>query len=180
MNWIELKLIKKNSPWIGSSMFSLLLSEWFLWGMGYDRIKPNPKITSLWFDPVTQTHQASALPTELNPPQVLKIHCSHVHFLNSWCNGSSDWSLMVDPLSYFSLLHKLVYQRLCMCYHVCGMVHIKEPLLLIEKSSPLSEDSWFVLWDVLYNISNAINKSVNKNVLSVLLNNNFLPSLHFF
>ena len=23
-----------------------------------------------------------------------------------------------------------------MCYSVCGMVHIKEPLLLIEKSSP--------------------------------------------
>ena len=23
-----------------------------------------------------------------------------------------------------------------MCYHVCGMVHIKEPLLLIGKSSP--------------------------------------------
>ena len=23
-----------------------------------------------------------------------------------------------------------------MCYPVCGMVHIKEPLLLIEKSSP--------------------------------------------
>ena len=24
-----------------------------------------------------------------------------------------------------------------MCYPVCGMVHIKEPLLLIGKSSPL-------------------------------------------
>ena len=23
-----------------------------------------------------------------------------------------------------------------MCYHICGMVHIKEPLLLIGKSSP--------------------------------------------
>ena len=26
--------------------------------------------------------------------------------------------------------------NLCMCYPVCGMVHIKKTLLLIEKSSP--------------------------------------------
>ena len=25
-----------------------------------------------------------------------------------------------------------------MCYPVCGMVHIKEPLLLIDKSSPMA------------------------------------------
>ena len=31
-----------------------------------------------------------------------------------------------------------------MCYPVCGMMHIKEPLLLIEKSSPCS-DSGFTL-----------------------------------
>ena len=37
-----------------------------------------------------------------------------------------------------------------MCYHVYGMMHIKEPLLLIEKSSlccgsgfPLSLSEWF-------------------------------------
>ena len=28
-----------------------------------------------------------------------------------------------------------------MCYPVCGMVHIKEPLLLIKKSSPCSSRS---------------------------------------
>ena len=44
----------------------------------------------------------------------------------------------VDPLSYFSF--QLVLYDLCnkghgMCYPVCGMVHIKEPLLLIGKSS---------------------------------------------
>ena len=31
-----------------------------------------------------------------------------------------------------------------MCYPVCGMVHIKEPLLLIERSSPCG-GSWFPL-----------------------------------
>ena len=44
----------------------------------------------------------------------------------------------VDPLSYFSLqpvLHDWCNKGRGMCYPVCGMVHIKEPLLLIDKSS---------------------------------------------
>ena len=32
-----------------------------------------------------------------------------------------------------------------MCYPVCGMVHIKDPLLLIEKISPCSGGSGFHL-----------------------------------
>ena len=41
---------------------------------------------------------------------------------------------MVDPLSYFSfqpVLHDWCNNGRGMCYPVCGMVHIKEPLLLI-------------------------------------------------
>ena len=44
----------------------------------------------------------------------------------------------VDPLSYFSfqpVLHDWCNKGPDMCYPVCGMVHIKEPLLLIDKSS---------------------------------------------
>ena len=44
----------------------------------------------------------------------------------------------VDPLSYFSfqpVLHDWCNKDRGMCYPVCGMVHIKEPLLLIGKSS---------------------------------------------
>ena len=44
----------------------------------------------------------------------------------------------VDPLSYFSfqpVLHDWCNTGRGMCYPVCGMVHIKEPLLLIDKSS---------------------------------------------
>ena len=44
----------------------------------------------------------------------------------------------VDPLSYFSfkpVLHDWCNKGRGMCYSVCGMVHIKEPLLLIGKSS---------------------------------------------
>ena len=44
----------------------------------------------------------------------------------------------VDPLSYFSfqpVLHDWCNKGRGLCYPVCGMVHIKEPLLLIYKSS---------------------------------------------
>ena len=51
----------------------------------------------------------------------------------------------VDPLSYFSfqpVLHDWCTKGRGMCYPVCVMVHIKEPLLLIDKSS-LCGDSGF-------------------------------------
>ena len=44
----------------------------------------------------------------------------------------------VDTLSYFSfqpVLHDWYNKGRGMCHPVCGMVHIKEPLLLIGKSS---------------------------------------------
>ena len=40
----------------------------------------------------------------------------------------------VDLLSYF-LFQPVLHKGRGMCYPVCGMMHIKEPLLLIEKSS---------------------------------------------
>ena len=58
----------------------------------------------------------------------------------------------VDPLSYFSfqpVLHYWCNKGRGMCYPVCAMVHIKEPLLLIDKSSlcggsgfPFSLSEW--------------------------------------
>ena len=58
----------------------------------------------------------------------------------------------VDPLSYFSfqpVLHDWCNKGRGMCYPVCGVVHIKEPLLLIDKSSlyggsgfPFSLSEW--------------------------------------
>ena len=58
----------------------------------------------------------------------------------------------VTPLSYFSfqpVLHDWCNKGRVMCYPVCGMVHIKEPLLLIGKSSlcggsgfPFSLSEW--------------------------------------
>ena len=46
--------------------------------------------------------------------------------------------VMVDPLNYFSfqpVLHDWCHRGRGMCYPVCGMMHIKELLLLIRKSS---------------------------------------------
>ena len=43
---------------------------------------------------------------------------------------------MVDPLSYLSFqskLHDWCNKGRGMCYPVCGILHIKEPLLLIER-----------------------------------------------
>ena len=59
--------------------------------------------------------------------------------VRSWCDGSSDRSFLVDPLRYFSfqsVLHDWCNKGHGMCYPVYGMVHIKEPLLLISNSSP--------------------------------------------
>ena len=72
----------------------------------------------------------------------------------------SDLSFMVDPLSYFSfqaVLHNWCTKYRGVCYSVCGMVHIKEPLLLIEKRS-----SWVVLY--LYTLFGTVsNRSLNES-----------------
>ena len=68
----------------------------------------------------------------------------------------------VDPLSYFSfqpVLHDWCNKGRGMCYPVCGMVDIKEPLLLIGKSNPyggsrfpLSLSEWsFTICPMPYN-----------------------------
>ena len=58
--------------------------------------------------------------------------------IRSWRNRLSDRSFMVDPLSYFSFQPVSTTGETGhgMCHPVCGMVYIKEPLLLIGKSSP--------------------------------------------
>ena len=60
----------------------------------------------------------------------------HGKSVRSWCDGSSDRSFLVDPLSYFSFQpvpHDWCNKDCGMCYPVCGMMHIKEPLLLSER-----------------------------------------------
>ena len=52
---------------------------------------------------------------------------------------------MVDPLSYFSfqpVLYNWCNNGSGMCYPVCETVHIKEPYLLIGKSSPCASSGF--------------------------------------
>ena len=66
----------------------------------------------------------------------------------------------MDPLSYFSfplVLHDWCNKGRGMCYPVCGMVHIKEPLLLIGKSPMWRQRvSLLTIYVVLYHMSDAI------------------------
>ena len=80
--------------------------------------------------------------------KLVGARCSSVvKSVRSWCDGSSDRSFMVDPLSYISfqpVIHDCCNKGCGMCYPVCGMMHVKEPLLLIGKSTPCG-DSGFPL-----------------------------------
>ena len=98
-----------------------------------------------------------------------------------WVVGSIlHW---VNPLSFFSfqpVLHDWCNNGRGMCNPLCGMVHIKEPLLLIGKSRPcggsgfpLSLSEWsFTICTTPYNckLKNVLNASLNKTFPS------FLPS----
>ena len=69
------------------------------------------------------------------------VRCSSV--VRAFAHGAMG--RRIDPLNYFSfqpVLHDWYNKDQFMCYPVCGMVHIKEPLLLIGKSS-LCGGSWF-------------------------------------
>ena len=85
-------------------------------------------------------------------PLVGAGHSSEVErsLMVRWIVGSI--LLGVDPLSYFSfqpVLHDWCNKGCGMCYPVCGMMHIKETLLLIDMSSlcgssgfPFSLSEW--------------------------------------
>ena len=88
---------------------------------------------------------------------------------------------MVNPLSYFSfqpVLHDWYNKGRGMCYPVCGRMHIKEPLLLIGKSSlcggsgfPLSRCGPLPCLTPYNRKLNVLSASLNKNI-------SFLPSVH--
>ena len=77
----------------------------------------------------------------------------------------------VDPLSYFSfqpVLHDWYNKGHGMCYPVCGMVHIKEPLLLIDKSSLCGGSGFpFSLSEWSLTVYKMLSVSLNKTFLSL-------------
>ena len=82
--------------------------------------------------------------------RVLLYTSSHMSssVVRAFAYGAMDRSFMGDPLGYFSF--QPVPYDWCkkgrgMCCPVCGMVHIKESVLLIGTSSPCSGGSGFPL-----------------------------------
>ena len=85
---------------------------------------------------------------------------------------------MVDPLSYFSfqsVLHDQYTNGRGMCCPFLGMVHIKDPLLLIEKRSPSIGGSGFPISlcplphiQFYINLNNVLSTSLNKTFPSFL------------
>ena len=83
-----------------------------------------------------------------------------------------------DIVSCWLSLHDWCNKGCGMCYPVCGMVHIKEPLLLIDKSSlcggigfPFSLSEWsLTICLTPYNRRwNVLSASLNKTFLSLSL-----------
>ena len=79
---------------------------------------------------------------------------------------------MVDPLSYLSF-QPVLHKGRGLCYPVCGMVHIKEPLVLVGKCIPCGSRGFlsrYVNGPLPY-VRRHI--TVNKNVMSASLNKTF-------
>ena len=82
------------------------------------------------------------------------------------CRIDPSW-LILWAISHSSRCNK----GCCMCYPVCGMMHIKEPLLVIRKSSPCAGSGFpLSLSDWSFTICLMPYKY---NVLSVSLNKTF-------
>ena len=116
-----------------------------------------------------KTRQYIQLPCCSRQITVIWLLTTQERDVTSW-----DRSLMMGPFSYFSfqpVLHDWCNKGHGMWYHICGMVHTKEPLLLIDKSSPcggsgfpLSLSEWsLTICPTPYNrIINVLSASLNK------------------
>ena len=83
-----------------------------------------------------------------------------------------------DHFSFQPVIHDWCNKARCISYPVCGMVHIKEPLLLIGKNSPcggsgfpISLSEWFFcICPTPYTrkLKNVLSASLRKTFLSFL------------
>ena len=99
-------------------------------------------------------------------------HIKYIILLIFYIYSNCCFGFLGVFFSFQPVLHDWCNKGRGMCYPVCGMIHIKEPLLLIGKSSlcgsrfPLSLSEWsFTICLTPYNRK--------LNVLSVLLNKTF-------
>ena len=83
---------------------------------------------------------------------ILPSMLSWAHVKDNGSTMKEVYNMSIATRNYFSfqpVLHDWCNKGCGMCYPVCGMVHIKESLLLIDKSSlcggsgfPLSLSEW--------------------------------------
>ena len=103
----------------------------------YHQIKSHSCHSSIWGYNTYGTFQSTYTSWMKKKIHHLTLEIEVEHSLMvQWVVGSILHG--VDPLSYFSfqpVLHDWCNKSHGMCYPVCAMVHIKEPLLLIDKSS---------------------------------------------
>ena len=166
-----LLLIGKNSRWSGSSRFPLVCMI-----LNY-RFNVN--------------HTKSVFECTLKSNVYFQSYLERDVALLKECSLMVQWFvraiLHARPIKLFLVptsAPQLVNKSCGICYPVCGMMHIKEPLLLIGKSSPCSADSRFPL--LLYEWSFTIcptQYTCMKNVLSASLKKtfpSFLPSFSLY
>ena len=112
------------------------------------------------------------------------VHLVYLAVVRAFAHGAIG--RRIDPSwSYFSfqpVLHDWCNKGRGVYYPVCGMMHIKEPLLLIGKSSPrggsgfpLSLSDWsFIICLTSYNRKyNVLSASLNKIFPSFLVASSF-------
>ena len=111
-------------------------------------------------------------PTHVLVDLVIKRKC-----LNSLLTPNYTFEGKSCNFSFQPVLHDWCNKGRGMCYPVCGMMHIKEPLLLLGKSSPcggsgfpLSLSEWsFTICPTPYNRKeNVLSASLNKTFPSFL------------
>ena len=93
--------------------------------------------------------------------------------MGDWIDPS--WGGPIELFLVPASAPRLVQQSCGMCYPVCGMVHIKEPLLLIDKSSlcgssgfPFSLSEWSLTICLLSALLNKTSLSLSLSLIITL------------
>ena len=104
-----------------------------------------PQVTPYSRHALNQLEAASRKGGE-GPPQANNSKCYYLSCLQplvrAFAHGAMghridpSWGGHIELFLVAAMLHNWCNKGHGMCYPVCGMVHIKEPLLLIGKSSP--------------------------------------------
>ena len=65
-----------------------------------------------------------------------------------WVIGSIPYCGPIEIFSFEPVLHDWCNKGRGMCYPVCGIVHIKEPLLLIKKEARKEDMKCYMALDI--------------------------------